>query len=170
MFDMRAFVNRYAEVGDLANWANDIMSSREADFTVEDGDKRPYMFRWFVIPRAEFSGTMLHRIVRSDKDVHHDHPWDYTTMLLDGSYVEERLLRDGSLIRHQFQPGDIIRRKAADAHRLILLGDQPVTTLFLRGAKVREWGFHCPGGWVHWRDFTNGEDRGRVGRGCGDLA
>ena len=31
-----------------------------------------------------------------------------------------------------------------------------------------EWGFHCPKGWVHWRDFTAGKDGEIVGKGCGE--
>jgi hypothetical protein len=52
---------------------------------------------------------------------------------------------------------------------------QPVEawTLFLVGPRVREWGFWCPGDgggerFVHWRDFTAGENGERVGKGCGE--
>lgn len=30
-----------------------------------------------------------------------------------------------------------------------------VWTLFITGRKVREWGFHCESGWVHWKMFTS---------------
>lgn len=47
---------------------------------------------------------------------------------------------------------------------------RPCWTLFITGPKVREWGFHCPKGWRHWRDFCGvptGEARGdEIGKGC----
>jgi hypothetical protein len=44
----------------------------------------------------------------------------------------------------------------------------PVWTLFITGPRVREWGFLCPQGWRHWKDFTAGAQGERVGRGCDD--
>lgn len=150
-------------VAEMLAWANGIIASRPADFTIEDGDKQPYMHRWFIVPRNPAGGCYVHQIVRSDKDVHHDHPWDNTSYVLDGTYVEELL--DGT----QFErgPGSIIHRKATDAHRLILAPGAVVTTLFYLGPWQRDWGFHCPNGWVPWWEFT-AEDKGRVGRGCGE--
>jgi hypothetical protein len=48
------------------------------------------------------------------------------------------------------------------------------TTLFAGGPIVREWGFDCPQGWRHWKEFTSvvigadGVPRSGVGRGCGE--
>ena len=39
-------------------------------------------------------------------------------------------------------------------------------TVFITGPRVREWGFHCPQGWVHWKRFTAPGDKGSVGKGC----
>jgi hypothetical protein len=33
---------------------------------------------------------------------------------------------------------------------------------------VRDWGFHCPQGWVPWRKFVAADNPGAVGRGCGE--
>jgi len=35
--------------------------------------------------------------------------------------------------------------------------------------EMREWGFACPKGWVHWKDFTDPDNPGQVGPGCGEL-
>lgn len=43
---------------------------------------------------------------------------------------------------------------------------KPVTTLFITGPKIREWGFLCPKGWRHWKDFCDSCDHGVIGRGC----
>lgn len=157
--------DKLGSVEEMLEWANGIIGSRPPDFTIEDGDKQPYMHRWFVVPRNPAGGCYIHQIVRSDKDVHHDHPWDNTSYVLDGSYVEE--LPDGT--RLERGPGSIVHRKAEDAHRLILEPGAVVTTLFYLGPWKRDWGFHCPNGWVPWWEFT-AEDKGRVGRGCGEMA
>lgn len=48
---------------------------------------------------------------------------------------------------------------------------QPVWTLFGMGEWKRDWGFHCPKGWVFWRDFTDPDSEGNEpGRGCGEMA
>ncbi|MDN5849106.1 MAG: hypothetical protein L0H63_05630, partial [Nitrococcus sp.] len=57
-------------------------------------------------------------------------------------------------------------RRARSAHRLALIDAEPVITLFITGPRVREWGFHCPQGWRHWRAFTAADNPGRIGRGC----
>lgn len=164
--------DKLGTVEEMLAWALSIMDSREPDFTISDGDDQPYMERWFVIPRNPAGGCYIHRILRSDKDTHHDHPWDNTTYILRGEYHEEMLgqgFDTGTTLWHR-KPGDIIHRTAERAHRLILPeGGEPPITLFLLGPWKRDWGFHCPKGWVPWWEFT-AEDKGRVGRGCGEYA
>ena len=49
-------------------------------------------------------------------------------------------------------PGDIILRKAADAHRIISV--EPGTlTLFGTLKKGQEWGFIVDGEFVHWQNY-----------------
>lgn len=168
-YDFAKDRDTYAQLPDLVEWAETIMSSRPADFLIKpDGpDSDVYMERWYVIPRNEIAGIYLHRILRSDKDVMHDHPWDTTSIILKGSYVEE--MPGGSSVR---KAGDRIDRRAEQAHRLVLADDQPVISLFFTGPKIRDWGFHCPKGWVGWQEFTGGNHGGRgdTGRGCGEKA
>ncbi len=67
-------------------------------------------------------------------------------------------------------------RRAEMPHRIVLLRGSscPVWTLWLRWPPRREWGFHCPKGWRHWREYVAKRagyyDAGvsTVGRGCGD--
>ena len=139
---------------------------REPDFVI-GGRSWPYLLRWWVIPRNWLLNAYLHLFLRSDDDrARHTHPWLWNmSVLLRGKYRE--WFGDG--------PNDYVDRVApafkfrwgAAAHRIELI-DGPVWTLFITGPRWREWGFLCPKGFVHWRDFTAPEDPGSTGPGCGE--
>jgi len=144
---------------------------RDPDFII-GGKDAPYLIRWWVIPRNRFFNIYLHRFLRSDDDrALHDHPWLFNcSILLDGSYLEHT--PSGSKYRFA---GDWKFRWGRATHRIELLTPLgnfgkplPCWTLFITGPVVREWVFHCPKGWVHWRDFTDARDKGSIGRGCGE--
>ncbi len=125
----------------------------------------PYMERWWIVPRNTWQNVYLHRILRDDEDrALHDHPFDNTSVIISGSYLEH-VATGESILR---QAGDVIERTAETAHRLELIGGKPCVSLFFTGPKVREWGFHCPNGWVPWEVFTAGENGELVGKGCGE--
>ena len=152
----------YATLADQAAWAEGVMQ-REPDFVIGPRDN-PYLRRWWIIPRNEGCNVYLHEILRSDDDrALHDHPWANTSMLLAGRYVEH--IGVGSTLR---EAGSIVSRLASDSHRLEILPGERAVSLFMTGPKTREWGFWCPNGWVHWRDFTAGDNGELVGRGCGE--
>lgn len=73
--------------------------------------------------------------------------------------------------RRRFQP---VLRRADHIHRVELIRDalgkeNPVWTLFITGPKIREWGFWCPKGFKHWKDFVKLRPGGNeVGAGCDD--
>lgn len=150
----------YADPAAMLAWANALMQ-REPDFVIGEAEN-PYLRRWWVIPRNAGCNVYLHEILRSDDDrALHDHPWPNTSMLLDGRYVEHT--PEGEFMR---EPGWIGSRPAEAAHRLVILPGERAVSLFMTGPKVREWGFLCPKGWVHWQDFTGGVNGELVGRGC----
>ncbi|WP_018265528.1 hypothetical protein [Methylosinus sp. LW4] len=142
---------------------------RRAPDMIIGGDERPYLMRWFVIPRNRWLNLYLHLFLRSDDDrALHDHPWASCSLILDGYYLEHEIAAGGVHSRKRRDAGALIFRSAKAAHRIEI--EAPCWTLFITGPKLRTWGFHCPGGWVHWRDFTNPEDGGRtIGRGCAAL-
>jgi hypothetical protein len=143
------------------------VTRREPDFII-GGKDDPYVRRWWVIPRNRLFNVYLHQFVRSDDDrALHDHPWVNCSILLRGCY-EEHLPGDGVRFR---KAGDVVfRRSGRMAHRVMLLqmggGEIPCWTLFITGPRYREWGFHCPRGWVHWKLFTAPDDTGTIGKGC----
>jgi quercetin dioxygenase-like cupin family protein len=149
----------YATLPQMQDWAAGVMA-RPRDYTIGDD----YMHRWWVIPRNESANVYLHHILKSDDDrAMHDHPWPNTSLLLFGSYIEHT--PEGTFVR---KAGDVIYRPAEALHRLEVIPGERAISLFMTGPKVREWGFACEHGWVHWQDFTNEHDSSRTGRGCGE--
>lgn len=128
------------------------------------GESRPYMRRWFLIPRNRWLNIYLHQFLRDDDDrALHDHPWWFVSLMVRGQYTE--ITENGSAGYMRRAP-DIAFRSAEHRHRIVL-GDGTCWTIVLTGPRVRDWGFWCPQGFVPWRQFTT-PDGNDVGPGCGD--
>jgi hypothetical protein len=117
-------------------------------------------------------GLRIHIFWRGDADADcHDHPADFWTFPLT-SYVEEYRIPGHTLTyKRVVRAFRLHRRRAEFAHRL--LGrwtgateydgspqidwetHEPVVSLVWWGKKRREWGFHTPEGWVHWKTYTS---------------
>lgn len=155
------------EYWDWDYWVRQLVNRKP--FVIGSGDV-PYLLRWYLIPRNPYLNVYLHKFLRSDEDrALHDHPWWFVSMVLKGSYWEHR---EGKV--KQRQEGSIAIRPASTLHRVELnadgpmpgshvIAEQPCWTLIATGPKVREWGFKCPKGWVHWKEFTHKN-------GCGEYA
>lgn len=122
--------------------------------TLHTHDGHPYMRRYYPLgPGTDtINGTTvrIHQFLASDpgRDLH-DHPWDFTTTILAGTYLEHHTTGTREL-----HPGDTTTHAAEDAHRVELIHG-PVWTLFTHGPARRRWGFHTPTGWTHWRDYPH---------------
>jgi len=131
--------------------------------TGEDYLHRYYLFlkdrKWFPF------NVTLHKIVRSDDPIFHDHPWPYITVVLKGGYWEHTPVFniDGMMLT-EFQvwrgPGSIIKRGAGEYHWLELEEGGSATTLFFMGPQQREWGFlvQVKKGihrWIKWTDYLD---------------
>ena len=163
-------------------WPNCLTIPRAPDFVIGGADD-PYLRRWWIIPRNRFFNIYLHQFLRDDDDrALHGHPWAFNvSILLRGGYVEVApaympLYHDyvgtTPTVRRRCRIGIPCFRFGSAPHRVELLRDEagrvlPVWTLFITGPNVRQWGFYCPHGWRHWRDFT-ADDGATVGRGCDD--
>lgn len=153
------------------------VTRRAPDFVIGGAD-RPYLRRWWVIPRNRLFNVYLHEFLRSDDDrALHDHPWPDASILLRGAYYEHTIAAGGiEKWRLLCAPAVRVRPSGKFAHRIALLADAlidgrpnevPCWTLFITGPRYREWGFHCPrAGWIHWKKFTADDDIGKVGKGC----
>lgn len=179
----------------VLDWAQRTMARRPPDFLIgPQGD--PYMKRWYITPWSNYDRSnpprwsrwtrwlpsiYLHHIIHDDEDrALHDHPWASCSWLLQNNYWEVLFDNPDFFVtdptRKVFRAeGSVNFRKATTAHRLVLdktplrLGrveSTPVVSLFFTGPVIRGWGFHCPKGWVHWREFVAIDNRGSVGKGC----
>lgn len=152
----------------LQLWAADYML-REPDFIIGPPDN-PYLRRWWIVPRNPLSNVYLHEILRDDDDrAGHDHPWYSRTLIIQGGYREicydpaQPWMIADTVTRRE---GDTIDRSACATHRLVLPEGGRCVTLFTTGPVLRDWGFWCEGRWVPWREFTDPDNPGLVGRGC----
>lgn len=144
-----------------------VVAKRKPDVVI-GGEEKPYMLRWWLIPRNRFFNLYLHHFRRSDDDhALHDHPWCNVSLLLEGTYTEHTIAKGGVHRKHRFEAGALKFRWATYAHR-IELTDGFCWSLFITGPKIREWFFHCTRGLVHWRDYTKTDRPGEIGVGCGE--
>jgi len=159
---------------------------RPPDFVIGDV-AAPYMRRWYVWPvgrKSRWGGIYLHQICRSeDERAMHDHVGWNLSIVLRGGYFEH--VPGGRIWRG---PGSVVLRSPTAPHRIEVRQstfqvtyedpatgyprkgihpERPSWSLWIRGPTVREWGFHCPRGWVPWQQFTApGTDGRLIGRGC----
>lgn len=114
-------------------------------------------FAW-LLQKAGIS-SRVHHILRSDKDVPHDHPSWSLSVILRGGYFEVIPVYDifGCQVgvkRKWCGPGSILFRRADKLHRLELPEGQTCWSIFTVGRKCRKWGYRCPDGrWLPHEEF-----------------
>lgn len=156
---------------------------RRPDFII-GGEADAYLRRWWLIPRNRFVNVYLHYFTRGDDDrALHDHPWPFISIMLRGQYLaltakgvdpltHARMTtaeREANTCFTLRQPGNVGFYLPTHSHRVELIDNAPCWTLVVTGPRLRNWGFWCKQGWVHWRRFTDpATDGATVGRGCGD--
>jgi hypothetical protein len=108
-----------------------------------------YLHRYYLLFRDRkwfpFNVT-LHRVVKSDDPVFHDHPWPFMTIILKGGYYEwqpqfNSLGQKTGEFATWRGAGSVIFHKSTDYHYLEIDSDNPPTTLFFMGPQCRDWGF-----------------------------
>lgn len=135
-------------------------------------DLGDYMRRWIL--RTPWGTLRIHNILKSDEGRDfHDHPFSFASFVLRGGYIEHRpgcqcdppsphlsdvdwcaammhQICDPNPCRQVF-PGEVVRRKATDLHRLEL--DRPAWTLVITSRYFRMWGFQTAKGWIPYREY-----------------
>jgi hypothetical protein len=101
-----------------------------------------YMRRYYAA-HGRGQQARFHHILASDPGYDlHDHPWDFVSKLLSGTYIEHT--PDGVI---RYEAPCVIVRKAEQLHRLEL-PDGPVWSYVILGEVRRRWGFMTGHGWV----------------------
>jgi hypothetical protein len=102
-----------------------------------DGD--PYLTRYYIF-NTRFFGLYLHHFHRPDADRDlHNHPWLFAiSYILRGNYVETKLSRGLEYVSHGRGSFNLI--SGSCFHRIALI-TPGLYTLFMRGPRVKKWGF-----------------------------
>ena len=124
-------------------------------------DGEPYLERYYVFlrDRADFPfNIFVHKFLKSDPDDVHDHPWPFATVILRGGYWEWRPQFDAQgkktgEIAKWCGPGSFRTAQATTYHRIELDPDITCWTLFMPGAKQRDWGFLVKNKWIQWEQY-----------------
>jgi len=121
----------------------------------------PYLERYYLFLKERDSfpfNVFLHKFLKSDPDDVHDHPWPYATLILKGGYYEwiPQFNNKGQKIS-ELQvwrgPGHFRICGANSFHRIELDPNVTAWTLFMPGAKQRDWGFLVKNKWVQWEEY-----------------
>lgn len=106
----------------------------------------PYMIRWVIYRRPNRgAGAYIHLFIGDDAADSHDHPKEFLSIGLKGSYDEEVWDPEHKWVHHK---APWIRRFGPmHRHRIVLCGEFVWTLVFV-GPQVRKWGFYTPEGWV----------------------
>jgi hypothetical protein len=109
--------------------------------------------RWRILETPWFS-IYLHLIAKSDEDKHHhNHPWNFWSIVLLGGYEEEVIDESGNGVvsrTKQFVPR---YRKTNTFHKITLL--EPTISLVITGERYANWYY-----WIrHDHKVTNNEYR-----------
>lgn len=99
--------------------------------------------RWQILKTPWFA-LYFHAIYKEDLDLYlHDHPWNFASFILKGSYTEQ--LENKEIKRKRFS---FCARKAEIFHKIKKLHSPVVYTIFLTGKRKRVWGYDVNGEWI----------------------
>ena len=121
----------------------------------------PYLERYYVFlkDRERFPfNIFVHKFLKSDPDDVHDHPWPYATLILKGGSYEwtPQFDANGNKINEVAKwcrAGSVRFAGAKTYHRIELDPAVECWTLFMPGAKQRDWGFLVKNKWVQWQEY-----------------
>ena len=110
-----------------------------------------YLRRLILLRVPRVGVVMLHWILGPDPQPDlHDHPVTFLSIVVCGGYTEIRPSPFKWIDIYYVRWMNFIR--ATDVHRITRVVPSTIT-LAIGGPGVRDWGFHTPNGWVHWKDY-----------------
>lgn len=118
-------------------------------------------------------GIYVHRFDNPDVRTFHDHPWNFTSVVLRGAYVEV-VQKDGQRYARKLGRGSrrVNRKMAEDLHFIETLLRKPTWTLIVVGRRRRVWGYVDEDGWTRFDQHENARkfDRAMAMRARWDYA
>ncbi len=106
--------------------------------------------RWKIAGDEKKGFWFIHKFSGDDNSYYlHDHPWDFWSFILKGTYFEDT--QDGVRIA---SAGDFRKNKASHLHKVRLWQKKPCWSLVHTGPTIRDWGYSTPDGWVSNKDFS----------------
>jgi len=123
----------------------------------------PYLVRSIVFKSKMFC-IYIHRFLKSDKVVPHDHPWPFFTWIIAGKYLEMLYkLSNGNTKLNKYcnrKTGSIVFRRADDIHRVVVDNSLPierkreaVLSVCFIGPREQEWSFYDKDLVIPWTEF-----------------
>jgi hypothetical protein len=125
--------------------------------------------------RRLLPSARIHWIRREDRDRHmHDHPWNARTVILRGSYIEERReVHEGErldsyrVVRSLRKPGCTARLRFGEYHKITWVAPPSMRwepeggawTLFITWRYRGTWGYLVDGVKVPWRRYLGLEEK-----------
>lgn len=148
----------------LARWAES--RGKMYEITGRDKDDNDvYMIRYILV-KTKYFAIYIHKFLRSDDDIYHDHPWHFMTYIADGAYTEKLLQQDTYEWKEstrRLSSGSVVFRLSTHKHIVKLDRDYSADedsplTISLIGPRHREWGFwpkneYGKHSFVPWRNY-----------------
>ena len=120
-------------------------------------------FRRYRLIQTPWFALYIHHILKSDEERDmHDHPWDFSSLILQGAYFETWKMSPDFKVRRNdsHYRGDVIKHKAEDVHKITLL-TKDVWTLVLTSGRDREWGYRLiDNTWIDQRSYRSLKNKG----------
>lgn len=93
----------------------------------------------------------------------HDHPWNFMSLILEGSYFEQTSYPPNFYAIHsgKFYSGDVVTHQAEDVHRLTLISKEVWTLVFTSG-RERDWGYQTKVGWIGHKEYRQLKNEGKL--------
>jgi hypothetical protein len=149
--------------------ASTLHRMRDAVFTRQeyrvDGEPQARMIKWTVLSTPLFK-IFFHRFNGPDWTLDpHDHPADFISIGLKGSYTETVYDEHGQKLYDKVWQAPWIRTfPASHIHRTSDVGPRGAYTVCFATAWEKNWGFVFSGGWMPWRDYVRYHRRDRSDR------
>jgi len=126
-----------------------------------------YLIRYYLFkPNEKGWNIFIHRFLRSDLDVVHDHPFDFLGLVLSGGYKEvyydSQLDGEYPFCINSNPPGSFLIRTASHRHKVLVKSvntwetrRKAPMTVILRGPRYQGWGFYPDGKFVDFETYLD---------------